>query len=243
LTNDTLEGLLDFQAKTKKLVREFTSDADFLFREFNQIESQYENKLFKFKGTALGSSQDVLQILRPVLWNTLEDSKEVNIYASTTLARLQRLQGYLNEIEHLNQAPLPSNQLWKLSKEYYWKKRLLPFKYEFSIVSFDTVVEELAAYYLDIQHTINFVSGVQATLNDLSGELHTFKNKLKNVTLFTTEKGGPVASMKFYRDLFAEIGHDLEANINKTTQLAMQMEISVQPVLVEIPFNLPKFNL
>ena len=49
--------------------------------------------------------------------------------------------------------------------------------------------------------------------------------------------------MKFYRDLFPEIGHDLEENANKTAEIAGKRELAVQPVLVEIPSNLPKFDL
>jgi len=242
LTNDALQSLLDLQSRTRRLVQDFTLVTSLQRNLFDRWGSEYENKLFKWKGTALGKVAETRNNLRDILGVFSSDTQEVNIYANTALASFQGLREYLVEIAHLKKPLRSSKKLRELSKKAYWKNQLLPFKYEYSIISFQKVVEDMATYYSDVQHTINFVSGVQATLNDLHSELHTFRNEIEHAPLFTTEKGGPAASLKFYGELFAEIEHDLEENGNKTAKLARERESAVQTVFVEVPFNLPKFD-
>jgi len=114
---------------------------------------------------------------------------------------------------------------------------LLPFKYESSMNGFNDIIEDLSSYYSDIQLSIGFISDVQDVLHNLRLELPKFYHKLKDARVFTTEKGDPVSSMGFYRELFAEVAHEPQQNVENMSQVARERELAVQSVFVEIPFE------
>jgi hypothetical protein len=78
--------------------------------------------------------------------------------------------------------------LGKLNEKKYWKKMLLPFKYESPMNGFNDIVEDLSSYYSDIQLSIGFILDVPDILHDLHLELAKFYHKLKDARVFTTER-------------------------------------------------------
>lgn len=200
LSQQSLQQLQAFKCKTAHMTEYFTKLANMTIPVLDDYKRSYSRQVFRFRGSA----QKIEDKLRSnfqstLLGNTIDHAEEAIVHASTTIESLKKVQLQLNEIVHLGRPRVRNGELGKLRQKWYWKRVLLDFKYEDEMGGFTDAIAQLAEYFITIENTIAIVSEVRETSNSLVGELHQFKTDLEDIPPLSREKGGPTASLQFYR--------------------------------------------